>query len=506
MNQETCPFPKKTLFFLIACLVTAVFLASGYSALSLMGKTAMNWPIFFGWFGVLHLFNISLFSFLRKNWALLNLNSKVGAILWGGLSTWYWSFGVFYFLLNMNLDNLQLKWTAIAFLWEIVVIGLFYVFLCVRLLRPIANFVDKKVTRLDPIFIYTATLKYPLKVAVLIFIISTFGYFVGSIQLFLFASLSLIELVKILLNGIAVALLLGVFFYLAVDSLMNDVRFKMAKESALKETPKRKIVQKIFAVSLAAVVGSVGLLSLIVLKSFQDVVAEHEFDEVNLVIKKHSQTWAGIEDKTERSKKIETDLKIGEQGKVFFLDRNERLSEAGFSAETADFVLNQESGRIQDLKTVPKMIVFFTEPTLDRKVVTVIHMEEFYRPLVKVTLILAGVAGLIIFFIAGVILLLSSLLSRSLKHLTVGVKRAEEGQQFTFEAGSADEIDELGNAFSLFIGQSQDLRANLEKQVAERTRQLEEKMEQSEKMNEVMIGRELKMAELKKENERLKAH
>jgi len=69
-----------------------------------------------------------------------------------------------------------------------------------------------------------------------------------------------------------------------------------------------------------------------------------------------------------------------------------------------------------------------------------------------------------------------------------------------------DEIDELGNAFSLFIGQSQDLRANLEKQVAERTRQLEEKMEQSEKMNEVMIGRELKMAELKKENERLKAH
>jgi len=50
----------------------------------------------------------------------------------------------------------------------------------------------------------------------------------------------------------------------------------------------------------------------------------------------------------------------------------------------------------------------------------------------------------------------------------------------------------------------EELNQNLEEQVKERTKELQKKVESLDKMNKLMIGRELKMVELKKEIKELK--
>ncbi|MDO8429759.1 MAG: HAMP domain-containing protein [bacterium] len=74
----------------------------------------------------------------------------------------------------------------------------------------------------------------------------------------------------------------------------------------------------------------------------------------------------------------------------------------------------------------------------------------------------------------------------------------------TITTGSGDEIGALGQAFNVMISKLKESYSGLEKQVQSRTAQLEEKMAESEKMNDLMVGRELKMVELKKEIAELK--
>jgi nitrogen fixation/metabolism regulation signal transduction histidine kinase len=76
---------------------------------------------------------------------------------------------------------------------------------------------------------------------------------------------------------------------------------------------------------------------------------------------------------------------------------------------------------------------------------------------------------------------------------------------------SDDEIGKLTSAFnkmtaSLGSSQSQlkEYNKTLEKQVEDRTNELNSKVTEFERVNKLMIGRELKMVELKKEIEKLK--
>ncbi|MBZ9572450.1 PAS domain S-box protein [Patescibacteria group bacterium] len=69
--------------------------------------------------------------------------------------------------------------------------------------------------------------------------------------------------------------------------------------------------------------------------------------------------------------------------------------------------------------------------------------------------------------------------------------------------------DRKGNIIGFFLAfvdirESKKFREELKRQVSERTKELQKKMEELEKFRKVAVGRELKMIELKKEIERLK--
>ncbi len=69
--------------------------------------------------------------------------------------------------------------------------------------------------------------------------------------------------------------------------------------------------------------------------------------------------------------------------------------------------------------------------------------------------------------------------------------------------------DNEGNVIGYFIGlfditEFKKLQQTLEKKVKERTRELQERVDELEKFHKLAVGRELKMVELKKEIEKLK--
>ncbi len=107
---------------------------------------------------------------------------------------------------------------------------------------------------------------------------------------------------------------------------------------------------------------------------------------------------------------------------------------------------------------------------------------------------------------------ISVFISRPIQELSQLVNQYALGKFDTrVTVKSQDEIGTLGESFNEMAGKLQMLYLDLEGKVRERTRVLEEKSKEFEKrsneyadMNKLMIGRELKMVELKKEIEQLK--
>ncbi len=64
---------------------------------------------------------------------------------------------------------------------------------------------------------------------------------------------------------------------------------------------------------------------------------------------------------------------------------------------------------------------------------------------------------------------------------------------------SSDEIGELADAFYKMAGKIQKFQKNMERVIAERTINLERSVEELERMNRIMVDREVRMAELKEE-------
>src|SRR5215467_1656193 len=65
--------------------------------------------------------------------SLAGVASMTVPVLLGWLAFWYWLPAPIYFVLTMNLDELQLVWTALAFFWEVPVVGGAFVLTAQRL-------------------------------------------------------------------------------------------------------------------------------------------------------------------------------------------------------------------------------------------------------------------------------------------------------------------------------------------------------------------------------------
>ena len=107
-------------------------------------------------------------------------------------------------------------------------------------------------------------------------------------------------------------------------------------------------------------------------------------------------------------------------------------------------------------------------------------------------------AGTFFVFLVSFRVLIETIISSPLKHLLVSLKNVSEGlknQKIKVESGY--EVSEISKAFNSMTEKIDSSQEHLEKQIMSRTKELEE-------VNTFLIGRELRMIELKKEIQRLK--
>ncbi|MBU1728022.1 HAMP domain-containing protein, partial [Patescibacteria group bacterium] len=99
----------------------------------------------------------------------------------------------------------------------------------------------------------------------------------------------------------------------------------------------------------------------------------------------------------------------------------------------------------------------------------------------------------------------SSSMTSSLRKLIKAIRAVSHGSlDFPIEIKTQDEIGQVSQEFKDMTELIKTLYGGLEKKVQSRTNELSKKIEEIERMNELMVGRELKMIELKKEIANLK--
>src|SRR5690242_15159422 len=185
----------------MAAVVVCILAPSAYTLLSLAGKAPMTVPIFLGWLGWLQLVHVAAALLIWPRRERLSTRMKAALLSWGGLAFWYWLPAPVYFLLTMNIDQLQLQWTALAFFWEVPVVGGAFV-LAAQRLYPSRSRVSN-----DPARRYREVMRYPTRVGSLLFVFTLLGYALGALQLRVFAALPFVEQIKNVGHGVVISLL-----------------------------------------------------------------------------------------------------------------------------------------------------------------------------------------------------------------------------------------------------------------------------------------------------------
>ena len=204
---------------------------------------------------------------------------------------------------------------------------------------------------------------------------------------------------------------------------------------------------------------------------------------------------------------------LGSTGETFLINSyntvtTDLLKEPGMAMKKTIFLpqiencLNGNDGQFDmpDYKDDRVLGVSKWIPSLKSCMITKIDYTEVVTPIRRVveSLLLVMIAGSVVLGIFGYLLAMTVV--SPIKKLHEAMKRIKEGS-FDVESDvvSNDEIGEMSKTFNEMTEELKTSYASLEEKVAEKTKSLNDKLEEVEKMNKLMVGRELRMMELKKE-------
>ncbi len=150
-----------------------------------------------------------------------------------------------------------------------------------------------------------------------------------------------------------------------------------------------------------------------------------------------------------------------------------------------------------------KLVVFGYIPAFDWIVVSSCYSDEIYSPLksIRQAMIFAFIASLV--FVVGLTAAYSSYFTRNFKKIIRGFHSGAKGDfSVRIVRASKDEFGRLADYFNEFMAKLDSYNQSLRQEIAER-RQTEETLqkrnEDLERFEKLVVGRELKMVELKKQ-------
>ncbi|HCI05127.1 TPA: hypothetical protein DEX28_00030 [Patescibacteria group bacterium] len=451
---------KTPVYLAFAGSLLGISAVAVYGALSIRGQLPMNQPVFFSLLGTLVLLNLFLFfSFWRRK-ELFAFSNQIAMILWLGIVIWYWLFAPTYYLLNVNLNVLQLKWVVFSFFWEVVVVGVIFIAISILLFRPLWLRIAGKVKPNNPLKLYNEILRYPFWTAVRTVIFVSSAYIIGSLVLKYFALMPSIELWKNIANGIGTSIFLAVFYYIFLDLFFSKLRAEIEEKYDLKGTTKRRFGVRQIGIYLAMASGCSILMALLIFGAFQIFARERALNVIQAE-KTHlfSQT-----SRSYSSEEMAEHVKLGERGAAFILKEQADLDQFYLSSETKQFILEKQEGAVDDFNHDLKTIVFFENPLTQEKIVSVVFLSDFYNIGAQMIKLLAATWSFVLITVVGISIFLSSLAMKPLHSLIQIIKRAREENVSLEELhiNTADEFEELIHSFIYFIKESRQARKSLE--------------------------------------------
>jgi signal transduction histidine kinase len=454
---------RKPLIVAAALVGIGVLAPSVYTILSLLDVLPMTVSIFVVWLGWLQIVHAIAAIALWRRRASMSTHMKATALYWGGLAFWFWLPAPVYYLLTMNIDELQLKWTAFGFLWEVPVLGGAFVLATQRLFprrRPgVAG---------DPARMYREVMRYPTVVAGLLLGFTLLGYTIGALQLRMFAALPVIEQVKKILNGLVISLVLAVFYQLALDRVLEPVRARIAREAGLGSLVARTVAGRILGVSLAVAMSGFALVSLFVLQAFQGMVREG----ASLTLARDLPKLAAAPDTALRLGRF---ADWGADGRLLLLHPGESLPASEFSPATRQRVQEGGTAIVHDTRHALKVVGVTEAPGLGGRLVGVVVLTDAYGPLMAAARLLAIGGGCVLIVTVGMLVFASRASTRAGSARSAAGRRVEGGAVDTGgrRGETGDEIGELSSVIERYVRQSRDLRDTLEEKVRAKTRRLE---------------------------------
>ena len=451
---------KVPVYVAVVGMMLGIVAALGYVILSLLEEVPMSWSIFFGWLALLAILDILLiYLFTQRGWEF-SFRARAVMRLWGGITLWFWLFAPFFFYLGTNVNSLQLKWTALTFLWEVPVLGGLFMLVCLKLFRPIQEFEAKGEVR-DPNKLYKFILRYPLIVGIAVVIFAVLGYFVASWQLRLFAFWPFIEQIKNIWSGTAIALFIGFFFYLIFDIFLAGLRTRLEKNYQIKDMTPRKMYIRIPIFIITITLAGSMLVGFFVFQSFQSLIKHSVTDSLTEEAEHIRLALAGYPPSVD-TEAVLAGFKKGERGKIIVLNPKENVPAEGLSPETVKFVNENQAGVVEDLKNDYKVISFFVEPSIGKKIVSVAWTEEFYAPLQSTVSFFVIGDSLTILLVLGIVFFFVTLLIGAINSFSSAVERAEADlAPYTFHLSTADELEKLSHVFSRYITGLEEERSRL---------------------------------------------
>lgn len=449
----------------IALIIFNVICGSVYALLAIADFVPMNSAIFAAWItSLLASTTVLLFVFRRHN-SVFGWSVKLKVILWLAIAYWFWIAATTYQFLNLTMDRNQLKVYALAYIWEVPVLGALFIWTATRILKPVTDFVDSGQTNSDLPALYKKTLRFPIIAAILISVFSTIGYILGTIQTVVIAQFPLVECIKDTISGGILALFSGLFYYIILDILLEPVRQSIKKAYTNEIPTSRSFYKKLLGVMLVMTLSSLILTSLFILQGFQSVVQDSVTDQLRARL---SSTVQALEQATpnERASILQAS-RIGAHGQAYSVDAGDFIPLEDVSQETYDYINSRTHGETQDNKTAPDAIVFTTSSKLQKKIVLSANLYDFYSPLTKVSRFLLIASAYVVVLTVLIITVFSRLVIGPISRLVKAVQAADNHTfPHNLHISTADEFEELSEAFKHFIRQSQNRTHQLEQERA----------------------------------------
>lgn len=398
----------------------------------------------------------------------------------------YWGpFAPVYSMLSLRLDDLQLRWLAFAYIWEVVLVGALVVYAVLLTTRFADRFMSGRISRdSPPEFIHARIARTPIYAWCALVGVVFFGYVVGSLQLYYFSLLPIADVIKNLLNGVVAGIASAFITYFLLEDILQPVLQKSGRLLVL-QSSKGHIKRFSIFTKIYATAGLLVLISLVFFGTMaygraqamlEDQLSAHVSRELEIA----GEHWG-----RGHTVSKESIMQFGTQGIFLHIIPGEGWQPTTtfkrLSTVTQTVFESMQKGTLHDKIVLVdrardvKVIGILPVDGGDSYLVAAVFPADFDASLTTLLFYILIVLLLVVASLAFVGTLLARSIIRPIQKIQEGSERIGKGDfSHAIEVYTNDELENLSHSLTIASGKLKNSYAHLEEEIARRTQQLAE--------------------------------